>query len=65
MIFTTSKDGVKRANIHVRLRLTREEWAAICEIAQMRKCTPHEVLEYEAGLAAEGLIDLFKIGKGY
>jgi len=58
--FTMRKDGIKRCNVSVKLRLTKEEWEAIEAGAKLMKWTPNDLLETDCGLAVEDLVERIK-----
>jgi len=53
MKFTPSKDGQDRCTIILRVRLTRQQWQSIREIAKTRESTPHRICEGLASLVIE------------
>lgn len=67
MKFTDSKDGVKRCNARIKIRLNKKQWKTIEVGARMKGWTPHQLLETEAGLAVENLMtrieDAVRAGK--
>lgn len=52
--FTTSKDGVERCNLYVKLRLTREELDILERYAKEEDQSVRKLLECELGLSLEG-----------
>jgi len=42
--FTPSKDGVKRATLRVDVRVSREEWETLCDLARLEETEPVDFL---------------------
>lgn len=55
-LYRKSRDGIERRNVHVIVRLTQEQYAAIADYARRKGKGVNDVLSTEAGLAVEILL---------
>lgn len=62
-LYRKSRDGVERRNVHLKVRLTREEYEALSQYAKARGNTLQDVLWTELTLALSLLLHDIKEGQ--